>query len=1775
MNKKVGNINRVVLFAVLLLLSGAATAQVHVEGRVFGGGNLANVGGSTLVNVTQPNNSVDGDVYGGGALADVGTDNTNTTTVNILHGTMGGDIYGGGLGDDDHAAAVNGKVTVNIGALTGALENGFAPSSSVTGNATIIGRSVYGCNNANGTPKDDVTVHIYKTAHTEGNTVPGTDYAILQVFGGGNRSHYEPISEGKKTTVHVWTCDNTIQYLYGGGNAADVGNSTINSATNVIIDGGRIEWVFGGGNGHSETGNHTNPDEPNYNPGANIFGNVTSTFHAGYITYFFGGSNELGEIIGQKTIAVLNDGPCIEENHHIVELYSGNNKAPINNNVGSTLIMPCLGNDPCQVDYIFGGSRDADISGDVELTLIGGKYNYVFGGNNLGGTITGNVTLNLYGGIISQAAFGGNKGGLDEHGVFHDGGSITGNITVNVEDQCDCPLSVNDVFGAGDLAKYEAPTGTGAREFNPMVNVNHICPDSDNTIRTILGNVYGAGNGTTDSISQRPGMVTGNPKVTIGDLNNAHIAAISGNVYGGGNAAKVVGATTVLMQNANSKVYQNIFGGGNLAHVTDSTVVDINNGVVTLDVYGGGAFADTDGSNVTLGGGTVRDIYGGGLGRAEESGVEPIEAQVTGPVRVAVNSGTVRDVYGCNNVNGAPTDTVRVDINSNVTRNVYGGGNLALCTLVPAVYINNGTIGGSVFGGGNEAGVGGGYVNMINGTVQGGGVETGGRGGVFGGCNTSGNVNGDIIVTITGGTIGADGTAANVHGGGYGNLTSTSGDVNLTINRASGENPPADPVIWGDVYGGSALGNVNTANGSDQTNITLEHGTIHGNLYGGGLGSSDHPAAVNGAVQVTVNGGTITEDVYGCNNVSGAPQSTVKVDINATDPAPAGSDYALRNVFGGGNMATYGGTPAVTIHNCGNSIGYVYGGGNKAGVDGTNVVVYGGNTIGYVFAGGNGLGMAADYTMVTGNAVANIYGGTIGKVFGGNNNSGYIEGNSFVNVDKQTESGHESCLMKVGEVYGGGNLAAGKAGTIDIDCTGTWTTAHNTHNTTTNRIGYELEGIGTVYGGANEADIEGNIKLDIYEGIIDSVFGGNNKSGVIGGTIQVNIDSLGVACSPNWYVGDVFGGGNHAPYNGTPDVNMKKGTVYRSVFGGGNDITADSQSNPAGVAGSDVEMTGGTVLLGVYGGCNKKGSVINDSQVKVTGGIIGSQERLNDSLVAGIFGGGLGEDTKVKGDVTVTIDTANATSPTIYGDVYGGSALGEVNTNGDNTTTVNIYGGTFKTRKTTGTSAVGQPVNIYTGGNIYGGGLGDRASFGGDHSDVAAKVNGKVFVNIGTGTLGSVNPDTAVVTNLRGDATIKGNVYGCNNVNGSPQEDVMVNVFKTAHSATDSANYIGTPPSVLTFAIANVFGGGNKADFTVAGKTATVNIYTCDNTIERTFSGGNAAATNSVRTMIQGGRIHEVYGGGNGEVTPADVHGTVTLDIHGGDIWQSYAGSNQQGTIFEGSTVHVDDFGPCTETTVSEFFCGGNYADFIGDINASITCSEGMQVDNLYGGCNQAQVLAGNGGSGNVNLTVWGGNYKNIYGGSKGRPEGDPLGEMSADIAGDVTLNIYGGSIGEAVYGGCNIKGLVHGNITVTVIDSIGDACGLDAALCDVYGGGNLAEYVAPTGNGAREFNPIVNIRHATVRNVFGGGKGDPADNTQMKGSVTGTPKVTIGDDYDPHRAVVNQSVYGGGNAAKIIGNPWVVLKSLSKVYGNVYGGGNMGVVEGSTKVIVNGKVVE
>ena len=153
----------------------------------------------------------------------------------------------------------------------------------------------------------------------------------------------------------------------------------------------------------------------------------------------------------------------------------------------------------------------------------------------------------------------------------------------------------------------------------------------------------------------------------------------------------------------------------------------------------------------------------------------------------------------------------------------------------------------------------------------------------------------------------------------------------------------------------------------------------------------------------------------------------------------------------------------------------------------------------------------------------------------------------------------------------------------------------------------------------------------------------------------------------------------------------------------------------------------------------------------------------------------------------------------------------------------------------------------------------------------------------------------------------------------------------------------------------------------------------------------------------------------------------------------------------------------------------------------------------------------------------------------------------------------------------------------------------------ELYGGGNLAGYSvygynsdgSPIESGATPLysDPVVNVKSFTsIGSVFGGGYGSTA-------TMVGNPTVNINVVEGAHKTTVIgenaktyndengfpipshasgkigaiNNVFGGGNAARVIGNTQVNIGTEegtgADIRGNVYGGGNNAEVTGNANV--------
>ena len=749
-----------------------------------------------------------------------------------------------------------------------------------------------------------------------------------------------------------------------------------------------------------------------------------------------------------------------------------------------------------------------------------------------------------------------------------------------------------------------------------------------------------------------------------------------------------------------------------------------------------------------------------------------------------------------------------------------------------------------------------------------------------------------------------------------------------------------------------------------------------------------------------------------------------------------------------------------------------------------------------------------------------------------------IKGNTIVKGQIFDAEGHVT--ETTGGVFGGGDMSAVNGNTkIDIqntDATG---------------------GVLNVFGGGNTADVIGNSQVDITGGkVIQSVYGGGKgQTTIVGGNVIVNMgaktgEAPSITYSGTGVVqGDVYGGSALGKVNTTTDktttVNVYGGTVNGSVFGGGlgqvavaadpgNNIEAKSAIVAENQGNTTINVEGGLVKTAVYGGSNVNGVLKKDATVTLIGGTVGDSENQNRDVV---FGGGFGAPTLVNGNVTVNVGTMTPATPpavptytgnaTIHGHVYGGGALGNTNEAWVTDTSTELATTTLQPVANTQTL-----VNLYAGtinGYAYGGALGNAGT--------PAIVGGDVTVTL----------DGAKVQQ----------VFGANNINGTPKGHVKVWVKKTNNFTDNEYKNTTTTPraSRTTYDVQAVYGGGNQADYIpadalldpavegnsakIAAATAEVIIEGCDKTsINAVYGGGNAAAVPATDVTVKGSYIiNTLYGGGNGESTPTFTNPGANVGIYkvgdtptnygtgkavtkllGGFINDVYGGSNTKGDVRGGTDVRtkgkteVITGDCCTDLNVGQVYGAGSQADVKGDVNIILECMPDDFVDAVYGGAKNATI------NGNVSLTVTSGKFGRVFGGNN---EG-------GSINGSITVNVYEDGckpliIGE-VYGGGNaapysIYGCTQSGDTWTANES-----------------GDLHFDQEAKGRAAIQVNVVA---CTSVGKVFGGGMGASAkvigntnvDVNLLKGIVNGVTQGNIGK--------IGQ-VFGGGGFAEVKGNTLV-----------------------------------
>ena len=1326
---------------------------MSVGKSVYGGGEESGVDGNTEVTITsgaigsEGNGGVEyGNVYGGGkgkndnVLAGLVKGNTKVTISNgrIYHNVYGGGAYGS-VGDFDY------NVTTGIptGLKTTAAENSGKTEVYITGgtfgwngkeNGMVFGSS-RGDVGAPGSIEDQMA-WVYSTQVTIGDANAETAPTIKgSVYGGGENGHVFQnavvniakgtigIAEGETITNNNGTPDDTSDDIsYSGAAYPYRGN------------------VYGGGCGtdkyYTNTEGVANPYDGNgdsFNPLAGIvYGNATITMTGGQVVHNIYGAGAMGSV--GKTVTTNN-----------VKTTTGGTTT-ININGGQVGVDGTHGD-----GNVFGAAR-----GDVDA--ISSEYALVRKETSVsvtGGTVKGNV----YG--------GGELGCVGVYDISSDYRTFTwkntvgtNNTATNSDDKNTgiCNVTINgssavvngNVFGAGK-GKDDTFWCEKGIAYSTDVNIQN---------GTVAKNVYGGG---------EVGRVETDTKVKIGDgagtANGTAAPAITGSVFGGGAgvethgySALTRGNTTVTVE-GNASVGHSVYGGGEIASV-GKYGLDTDN--MPSILQGGGYCYVTVKGYATI----EADVFGAGEG--VKSHFDSTNSDVTKRSRrmTLKSDWTTREGADRFAWDYLPDETeyakyletlalatqpeVTIDGNASISGSVFGGGELGLTKGSVIVNINGGTITEDVYGGGSLA-----NTNTTSTVAK---KDANGNLIYVNEVLQTEEVHPTTTVNLKGGTVNR-----NVYGGGLGQLAQDAvTGVKYSEEEAAAYNTAHNLNEGDEGYKTTADWKV-----EHQDAVTAIEAKVYGNI----LVELNKPTNAND--DTTYGDCEVKRNIFGCNNLNGSPQKgvevhiykTVKKDESGTVVEKAKGSYEVEAVYGGGNMAAYEPVDAlstdeetkasahtnVIIDGCGlTSILQVYGGGNAASTPATNVTVNGTYEIDEVFGGGNGKDKITingvlkdnpganvgfkDYSAVestyptkadrqqtaftdayvygTGKASVNIYGGTVHRVFGGSNTKGNVRQTAVTMLEDASD-----CDFCVDEAYGGGKSAPMDAeAKLLMAC---------------------IPGLSAAYGGAEAADIQGNVTLNITNGTFDRVFGGNNKSGTISGSITVNIEEVG--CKPI-IIGELYGGGNLAGYSvkgydsdkqpketGTdlyahPQVNVKSFTSIGTIYGGGYGSSAVMVGNPTvnvSVAEGDwkdyvgessrYEEEGYT-----YNATGYKGETLTITDDNGTHDVVvPSHDKGKIGAINNVFGGG--NAAKVIGDTHVNIGTLPKVTVRSYvekavtvgapvKDLYTRSGEGTVSSPYKYTETgasdVAVEGKTYYEEKEVEKDVIGVDIR----GNVYGGG---------------------------------------------------------------------------------------------------------------------------------------------------------------------------------------------------------------------------------------------------------------------------------------------------------------------------------------------------------------------------------------------------------------------------------------------------------------------------------------
>ena len=1479
-NKRAFPINptkrKLYLLLALLLCSGVASAQVVIKGNVYGGGEGSTenvehgqVTGNTCVIVNG--GTVGHSLYGGGEFGSVGTF-TRTTPVVYNAGQENELTVDVPTKCEDETGLA--KVIINGGKI------GYFKEAKMPEPGTDTWGDSYG--------------YVFAGCRGDADSITYPKAVALAVAD----STYLEINSGAFITASV----------YGGcENGLLLGNS------HVKIAGGQIGvgyWKDSNGAEHLDSLSFYQENyESLWTTAINAIRNSDSTAIANSTAHFhechawpFGNNND---------------------EYLVYDIFAGNPNYP---------------NDP----NLVGGSLNASDGNTFFGKVFGGGSGYypIAPGvwRRSSGRVIGNTLVEIEGGHILTAVFGGNEM-TDVEGtcvVKMTGGTVgVPQLVSEIEQR---PLN-SHIFGSGlgDLRTY----------FNQWTNVDSTYVYI--TGGTVFGSVFGGG---------QDGHVLGNVCVTVKDsiVGNEVVSSpligtwgntsFEGNVFGAGRgfsgealtAGGVGGNTEVNIEGGT--MLGSVYGGGRLASVGLHFVGPGDNnygllqdgtdhGYTTVNIIGGTIgnrfelVADSLGN--TIGG----NVFGGSMGRRTK-----LDGTTLNPIWE--NLGMVKQTYV--NINKAD------DKNLVIKGHVYGGGNIGRVEQNTLVDIDKGTIG-------FEATTG----NYIGGNVYGGGKGTPI-------AEKAGLVKGNAYVDMSNGWV-----TRSIYGGGeFGSV----GTFTSYYNANSGDHFAGEPMAC---QSGTGLASVIVSGGlvglSDAMMPTPGTDAVDddfGYIFAGGRGTND--LAYEKANILAVVDSTYLEISDSTYLTSGlAADQTL---INASIYGGCENGLVLRDtkvLIAGGQIGN-----GCKKNNPSDPTTWTWDGvyaenkwdevinaikADNPNVNNINSLVDGFNECDAWPFGNNGQYLTYDifadpeeypeYNSQGGSLSASDGNSFFGNVFGGG--SGYYPyapgqwrrtaGRVYGNTNVEITGGHI-----LTSVFGAGEISD-VMGTSSVKMTGGTVGVPQTVDEIT---GHPLNS--HVFGGGkgdprtpfNEWTNAQNTNVEIMGGVVfGSVFGGGEDGHVLGNTEVVLRDSLSgteILSSPfvgTWgtttFDGNVFGGGRGLSINsptvggvvGNTNLTMEGGLVLGSVYGGGRMAAVGVELSTGNMIDDDangktnVTVSGGTVGNAYETDANTQGHMVGGNVYGASrGGLFLLDGQTENPAWASM--------AKVRNtDLNIAQEKDNI--PTlIKGNVYGGGEIAQVTKNTD----VDMTGGKVGTIKYDWKNGVAhtQPCDSIlhiTGGNVYGGGHGDKTK-----RDAAWVMN---------------NSTVAI-----GGGQVWFNVYGGGEMASVGQRTIT---YDTEHPSQITAiNPVANTGLASVTVTGGQVGPGPKED---EGYNIPIGLNSYDGYV---FGGGQGIGNDPMTADDPNGHYFDLC---NVNYTNVTVNIPATVDVNTNRIWGSVFGGSEDGHVLDSTSVTyvsglLGTFG--TTSYDGNIFGGGrnysgkNYVAGRVQGNTHIEMEGGQIYGNIYGG---------------------------------------------------------------------------------------------------------------------------------------------------------------------------------------------------------------------------------